>query len=397
MSAFVETKALRAALNGRETHLLDALGIGWRNGRPHVQCPFPDHDDNDPSWRWDERGARAFCTCSPKGADALEVLMRVKGIEFAAAKIETARLLGREDIIIERGSKMDASALLSPPADQADHALPRSYLAHRLNVEPDQVPMPATASAGWRELSYWDPPATKGGKPRLVSKHPCAIFGTVASDGRTHGHRIYTAAAGAGKAELGEGRNPKKSVPLKKGATAAGCAVLWGDRERAPWTILAEGIETGAAVAFAFRSEIEAGELLVASAISAGGISGFGPWSATQRVTVAADHDEDKKPTDKGYQAGLKAAQRFAAKHRELTVTIALPGEEAGTKIDWLDVLLAAGPETVRAGIAAAKAPTQDEIDAAERRRPFMLCSTVSKRRGKARPSSRQPAKRPFG
>ena len=133
------------------------------------------------------------------------------------------------------------------------------YLAHRLGVAPDQVPMPSTPVVGWRELPYYDPPAKKGGKPKLVGRHPCVVFGTVAPDGRRHAHRIYVAPSGAGKAELGVGpdgrpRDPKKSARLKDGQSAAGCAVLWGDPASAPHLLLAEGIETSAALALAHQS-----------------------------------------------------------------------------------------------------------------------------------------------
>ena len=46
---FVGTKPIRDAARGRETDILDALGIPWRNGRPHIHCPYPDHPDKNPS------------------------------------------------------------------------------------------------------------------------------------------------------------------------------------------------------------------------------------------------------------------------------------------------------------------------------------------------------------
>ena len=79
---------------------------------------------------------------------------------------------------------MDAASLLRPPADQRDDQLAPAYLAHRLGVAPDEVLMPSTSVVGWRELPYYDPPAKKGGKPKLVGRHPCIVFDTVAPDGR---------------------------------------------------------------------------------------------------------------------------------------------------------------------------------------------------------------------
>ena len=57
-------------------------GIGWRVGRPHVTCPYPDHHDGDPSWRWDSPKARAYCTCIDGSDSALDVLMKCQGIRL---------------------------------------------------------------------------------------------------------------------------------------------------------------------------------------------------------------------------------------------------------------------------------------------------------------------------
>jgi hypothetical protein len=60
---YIATEALRQAICGREAEVLRALGIEWKKGVHHISCPYPDHADQNPSWRWDERKARAFCTC----------------------------------------------------------------------------------------------------------------------------------------------------------------------------------------------------------------------------------------------------------------------------------------------------------------------------------------------
>ena len=196
------------------------------------------------------------------------------------AKLRVAEILGRQDLIKvrdgERHQAMDAASLLRPPADQRDESLARSYLAYRLDVPPDQVPMPSTPVVGWRSLAYYDPPAKRGGQPKLVGHHPCVVFGTRSPDGRRHAHRIYVQPDGAGKAELGRRtnggpRDAKKSATLKEGQSAAGCVVLWGDPAKAPHLILGEGIETVAALALAQEAEIEAGEVAVAAALSTGG------------------------------------------------------------------------------------------------------------------------------
>jgi hypothetical protein len=364
LERYVPTRAIQAAVKGRETQVVEALKIPWQDGAPHISCPYPDHSDENPSWRWDERKARAFCTCIEQrgGHPILDVVMQVEGIEFEAAKLRVTEILGRRDPIRMRGEHhqaMDAQSLLRPSADQRDDLLPRRYLGHRLNLAPERVPLPSTRAAAWRELPYYDRPAKKGEKPKLVGRHPCVVFETRAPDGRQHAHRIYTAAEGAGKAQLGVAtdgrpRDPKKSARLKDGQSAAGCAVLWGDPATALHLLLAEGIETSAVVALAHQAEIEAGGLAIAAALSTSGIRAFLPWPATRKITVAADRDEVGPPDDRGFKAGEKAARSFARAHHErVEIRIALPGDP-GEDVDWLDVLRRAGVEAVRAAIGAA-------------------------------------------
>ena len=148
-------------MSGREAEVLRALGIEWKKGAQHISCPYPDHADQNPSWRWDERKARAFCTCiTQRGGHAiLEIVKRMEGIEFDAAKLRVAEILGRSDLIETKGQRMDAASLLQPPPGQRDDGLGSRYLGYRLGVPPDAVPMPTTRVVGWRELPYYDPPA----------------------------------------------------------------------------------------------------------------------------------------------------------------------------------------------------------------------------------------------
>jgi hypothetical protein len=58
---YVKTRDIQAAIKGQETAVLDALGIPWQQGKPHIHCPYPDHGGED-DWRWDEGKSRAFCS-----------------------------------------------------------------------------------------------------------------------------------------------------------------------------------------------------------------------------------------------------------------------------------------------------------------------------------------------
>jgi hypothetical protein len=372
---YVGTHAIREAIKGRETEVLEALGIAWADGAPHISCPYAGHPDENPSWRWDARRAKAFCTCIERSHSILDVVIRIEDLEFEAAKLRVAEILGRQDLVKvrdgERHHAMDAASLLRPPADQRDDGLARSYLASRIDMPPDQVPMPSTTVVGWRELAYFDAPAKNRGKPKLVGHFPCAVFGTRSPDGRSHAHRIYTQPDGAGKAELGHRadgrpRDPKKSATLKEGQSATGCVVLWGDPTKAPRLILCEGIETAAALALAQQAGIEADEVAIAAALSTAGIRSFQSWPTTRRVTIAADRDENRPADDRGFKAGEQAARAFAlTHHKRLEICIALPGQP-GEDVDWLDVLCRDGVETVRVGLDGAErfVPTAQEIEA---------------------------------
>ncbi|TXM66518.1 DUF927 domain-containing protein [Methylobacterium sp. WL12] len=373
---YVPTKAAQHAVEGHETEILGALGIPWRESqRGHITCPFPGHGGTD-DWRWDASKRKGYCTCK-KGFSIFDAVTEMDGCDIEGAKLRCVEIIGRDDLIRTKSGedgafqKTDAASLLSAPAARRDDTLPGAYLAHRLGVEAAAVLMPTTPVVGFQALAYFDPPKGKGtGKPVKAGEWPCAVFGTVDAEKRQHAHRIYLAPGGNGKADLGTDasgytRDPKKSAKRVGEESTAGRSVIWGDPSRSPWCIVAEGIETAAAVAYAFRVEIEAGEVTVASAINANGIEAFTPWPATKRVTIAADRDEAAKITRPNpTRRGERAARVFGIRNRtRVTTTIAIAGTP-GTSADWLDIHAEHGAEAVRAGILAAVAytPTPEEI-----------------------------------
>jgi hypothetical protein len=217
--AFVPTDAIQHAVVGRENGILAALGICWTGRSQHINCPYPDHADNHPSWRWDAVKRCAFCTCT-KSDSIFDIVGKVKGVSFDAAKIFVAEIIGRLDLIKfrqGRSYKTNAASLLNPDPKNQDDNLVWVYLGHRLGIEPAEVLRPATKVVGIRSLPYFDSPRAKGARPVFVGDFPAAIFETVDCDNRRHAHRIYLAPGGVGKAELGatasgERREPKKSA-----------------------------------------------------------------------------------------------------------------------------------------------------------------------------------------
>ena len=375
---YVSWKDATPAVKGHEVEIVNALGISWRDGqREHIRCPYPHHGGSD-DWRLNSKG-RAICTCTKGKTDSVfDIAMKVEGLDEEQAKIRCIEIVGRTDLIRERSGEgqfqaTDAESLLKARPERRDDTLPTAYLAYRLGIDAAAVLMPTTRAVGIKVLGYFDPPKGKGtGKPVHVGDFPCAIFEQIDAEDQRHAHRIYVAPGGAGKADLGMAangtvRDAKKSARRIGEESTAGRAAIWGDAARAPWCIIAEGIETAAAVAHAFRQEIETRTAYVAAGINAGGIEAFVPWPETRRVTVAADRDEAAKITRPNpSRRGEDAARKFGVRNQErVAVAYALAGAP-GSATDWLDVHTEHGPDAVRAGILTAVAftATADEIEA---------------------------------
>ena len=341
---YVRTADAKTMVSGREHEVLTALGIPYNMGNPHIDCPYPSHGGKN-DWRWDEEKSKAVCTCTG-WHEIFDVVANVESMDFEAAKVRIAEILGRHDLIrtsTQRGG-MSAESLLNRPPEERDDSLPRKYLAHRLGIEPDAVVMPTTVAVGLIALPYYDPPPTNSDKPALVGKFPCTVWKTVGVDGAFHAHRIYVAPDGLGKADLGKtsngrARNPKKSAKVLDGQSITGYCVVFGNLDEAEHIIVAEGIETAAAIAKAYELEIRSNTVAVVAAISAVGVEGVEPWPATRRITVAADRDEYAKGMRPPSHRGEKAAATLAARLADVVpVAVALPGAP-GESIDWLDVL----------------------------------------------------------
>jgi putative DNA primase/helicase len=100
----VPTRDARSAVAGRETYILDVLGIAWRSGKPHIQCPYSSHPDHHPSWRWDRDKALAFCTCIDKAHSIFDVILAKEGGDFEGAKLRAMEILGHDDLIRDPGA-----------------------------------------------------------------------------------------------------------------------------------------------------------------------------------------------------------------------------------------------------------------------------------------------------
>src|SRR5262249_19101767 len=127
---------IKAAVMGRETEILDSLGIRWRDGHPHIRCPYLSHLDKNPSWRWDAKKAAAFCTCTDRPSSIFDVVMRVKGGDFSRAARFIAEQLGRPELTrrLDKIADTEAARSTSPAggctlAQYADaKGLPEDFL-----------------------------------------------------------------------------------------------------------------------------------------------------------------------------------------------------------------------------------------------------------------------------
>jgi putative DNA primase/helicase len=100
---WVDTDEIKKAVVAREWDVLRALNIPWNGAtRGHIHCPYPDHDDRNPSWRWDDQNHVAHCTCS-KSDSIFDVVMKKRGVSFDDAKIFVAETIGRLDLIPKGG------------------------------------------------------------------------------------------------------------------------------------------------------------------------------------------------------------------------------------------------------------------------------------------------------
>jgi hypothetical protein len=114
---FVLTVTIRDAVEGREPEILNALGVQWSGGSTHIRCPYPDHPDNHPSWRWDTVKKRAYCTCT-RSDSIFDVICKTMGLDFEAAKIAAAEIIGRPDLIRQQRRKMNRGKGTQSPVSE---------------------------------------------------------------------------------------------------------------------------------------------------------------------------------------------------------------------------------------------------------------------------------------
>ena len=318
-TAYVRTSDIIDAVKGREDRVLDALGIAWKpNGRPISAAPIPTTAGTTTGAGMATRG-RAFCTCS-KPHSIFDVLMKFEGVDFETAKIRVAETIGRAGPDPQAGQRQalpgtDPDSLSTPRRTTATTGLSPPISRTGLASTRPLSPCRRRRVAGLKALTYFDPP--QGGREADPRRRvPCAVFGTVAADGKRHAHRIYVAPGGAGKADLPRaGRQrarPEEAAPGQRGRQHRRALRPVGRSRRRAVDHRWRGDRDRRSRCLRLQAGDRAGELAVAAAITAGGVEAFQPYPATKRITVAADRDEEAKPRQGGRRHGGVRRRRAA-------------------------------------------------------------------------------------
>jgi P4 family phage/plasmid primase-like protien len=245
-------------------------------------------------------------------------------------------------------------------------------MAERLGVERDKVPVPTTPYSGISSLEYFDADdGGQGSRRKPLCSLPCIVFGMVGLDGELTGAiRVYLDRSGRAKAVLGldAGGKERKVKPFSPG-TKSGGEVRFGNAATTTVKIVCEGVETGAAIAYAAAQAGEAERTLIACGGTAGFMAAIDRQPRILRLIAACDRDEKPKRPDKpASKTGQnKGAELLMRHHEDVSSSLALPGF-SGEGVDWLDILRRDGADAVWNGIIHAPAfkPPPIPIEAAE-------------------------------
>lgn len=108
--------------------ILTALGVSWRDGGKHIRCPFPDHEDRHPSWRWDRNQNRWNCTCG--SGDIIDVICRIHGVGFVEAK-NIAESIVSPPLVNGKAFEIKSRPLCRESLRHKDLGLPSDYWLYR--------------------------------------------------------------------------------------------------------------------------------------------------------------------------------------------------------------------------------------------------------------------------
>jgi hypothetical protein len=95
MHNFAYKETIHQIVAGRQTEILAALGVRLpAHPTQRINCPYPDHQDRHPSWRWDNSQGKAFCTCGH--GNIFHVVAKMRGLPSGRAGFPQAADYCRE-------------------------------------------------------------------------------------------------------------------------------------------------------------------------------------------------------------------------------------------------------------------------------------------------------------
>ena len=87
--------AIGAWTRGRIRGFRVKANRGFKNTPARGLYPvYPTHPDENPSWRWDQGNAWAHCTCIERTHSIFDVVAKLEGINFDAAKVHATEVRG---------------------------------------------------------------------------------------------------------------------------------------------------------------------------------------------------------------------------------------------------------------------------------------------------------------
>ncbi len=294
----IHTDEIRRAVCGREVEVLAAFRINPPL-RGHIRCPFPDHEDVHPSWRWDFIEGRFYCTCGT--GDLFDVIQQIRGGGFIDALRFSASVLGIDDatttILLPRRPqppprrKPEGKRWSGSAEGLWTSCMPLSGVAlDYLHARNCAIP-PEDGDLRWHP----DLPHHRTGRsgPALVAR----VTDAVTNEPMTL-HRTWIMPGGR-KADFDPPR-----MWLAGHQKGGGVVRLWPDEEVTLGLGIGEGIETALSAALGFTP--------VWSALDAGNLEIFPVLDGVEALTIFADNDEA------GHRAANQCAVRWLEAGREV-------------------------------------------------------------------------------
>ena len=115
------TERLRRVEKANADRILAAIGANSQVGKRHQCCPFPDHEDSNPSFRYDPDSGLVFCTCLEKqGASLTDALMKARGLADFNAAVRAIEAITGEQIFDDGPPQKQSKPGEQPDAEGSD-------------------------------------------------------------------------------------------------------------------------------------------------------------------------------------------------------------------------------------------------------------------------------------